>query len=613
MAFAKFSGVDHYTGLSSDTKPSSDVLVGSTLIEEDTGHEYQFGASGWFPRPTPILSTNGKTTSVQYPFPVDGDRIYAKDIKDPLNDIGTFTTYKSESGSTRVAINDDVETLFTNLDDVLIDDSANNPKWFEFFLESPVNNGAFNINASEGDFSNVKIILKNRQDTSIKTIDDSTNNTKFENHPYPFTTTNYCCIRVEFHTADTVSLSGVFVQKNLSVVIDSIDGFVSLENSTLTSLGADEVFMGGAEDSKDYGAIQVALFSDVICTFLIESRATKTSIWRPIDSYVLAAGEDKAWSFQGVRRFVRTSVTCGPDAQGVDGMDLQTMFKPVYIKPSSHPMGGVLKSNDDAEAVKAGIAGFSEIDGEPENVSTFRKALKVDTALVHRAGVNQLFTKIGVNSTTLSVQASVGATDIDVVSAISFNIGNQIILNGELFHFHITNIVANNIQLDRPIDNILPIGTTVRDISNNMAVLGSLASPVSFKVQPPTGDDAEIWQITRVLQGMTDGSAMDDGKFGGIPALTNGAVLRAFRDGQFRTGAAWKTNGDMALDMFDLTYTDKAPAGENGLRGRWTFTKSEFIIELNGANGDFLEILIQDDTTANTSHFLKAQGRIFGA
>ena len=62
-------------------------------------------------------------------------------------------------------------------------------------------------------------------------------------------------------------------------------------------------------------------------------------------------------SFQGVRRFAKITVTNGPDAQGENGMDLQTLFKPVYVKPSSHPIGGVIKSNDDAELVKAQITG----------------------------------------------------------------------------------------------------------------------------------------------------------------------------------------------------------------------------------------------------------------
>ena len=311
--------------------------------------------------------SNGNFIDVQNPIQISGDRVYAKDVKDSLNVIGTFTKYKIENGHTRKAVNADIETLFNNLDDVIIDDSTNNPKWFEFFLEAPVSNGSININTSEGNFSNVKIILKNRQDIEIKAIDDSDNNEKYENNPYPLTTKNYCCVRIEFHTNDTISISGIFIQKNISVVIDAIDGFISAKNSSLIPLDALEVFEGAAEDSKDYGSIQVALYSDAACTFQIFGRSTKTSTWREFERYDVVAGEDKSWSFQGVRRFIKTKVTCGPDAQGVGGMDFQTVFKPVYIKPSSHPIGGKIKSNDDAELVKAQTTG-EKPDGTYANV-----------------------------------------------------------------------------------------------------------------------------------------------------------------------------------------------------------------------------------------------------
>ena len=65
MAYSKFSGVDHYTGLSTDTKPTSIVKQGSTFIEEDTHHLYQYGADGWFLKAQTINSekTEGSRTS----------------------------------------------------------------------------------------------------------------------------------------------------------------------------------------------------------------------------------------------------------------------------------------------------------------------------------------------------------------------------------------------------------------------------------------------------------------------------------------------------------------------------------------------------------------------
>ena len=565
--------------------------------------------SDQYPLPIDLVSNS---LDIQDPLPTNCSTVFATDIKSSLSDIGTFETFTEEDEAPRAALDSDIDSLFNNIDNYIQDASSTNPKWFEFFLERPVNNGAFNINTPEGDFSNVKIILKNRQDTSIKTLNDSTNNSKYENHPYPFTTKNYCCVRVEFHTVDPVTIGGIFIQKNQSVVIDSIDGFESHVNSSLISLGSNEKFQGESEDSKDYGSIQVALYSETEGVFLIEARACASSIWRAVDTYTVLAGEDKAWSFQGVRRHVRVSFQNSSDAQGEDGFDLQTIFKPVYIKPSSHPLGDIVKINDDAELVKSQIVGLSELTGLFDNIATFRDALKVDTALVHKAGVNALFTQESATTTTLTAQANSGDIDVDVVSAASFSIGDQVFLNSELFHFHITDITANNVQLDHPLDNTLPIGTLMTKITNNMAVVGSLASPQSFKVKPPV-DPPEIWQLTRIIPVMIDGTPMDDGKFGGIPALTNGAVLRAYRNGISRTGAIWKTNGDMALDMYNLDYTDKAPAGEYGMRGRWTFTNAEFIVELDGATGDYAEILIQDDNSANTGYYIKAQGRIFGA
>lgn len=149
---------------------------------------------------TSILDIHGDPISAQHPMPTDGDSIYDKDVKDSLSNVGTFT------GA-------DLTTLFNNLDDVITDSSATNPKYFEFFLERPVFASSFGINTQTGDFSNVKVIFKNRQGTAIYTLDDSANNTKYENKSYPFPPKNFCCVRVEFHTADTVNLSGIVVQK----------------------------------------------------------------------------------------------------------------------------------------------------------------------------------------------------------------------------------------------------------------------------------------------------------------------------------------------------------------------------------------------------------------
>ena len=107
---------------------------------------------------------------------------------------------------------------------------------------------------------------------------------------------------------------------------------------------------------------------------------------------------------------------------------------------------------------------------------------------------------------------------------------------------------------------------------------------------------------------MTDTSAMDDALFGGLTALTNGLVVRKKVNGVFSTHANFKYNGKFADSMYDITYADKAPAGSYGLRGRWTIEASGSIIRLDGANGDELQILVQDNLTGLSSLHWNAQG-----
>jgi hypothetical protein len=600
MTVSPVAGVSHFIGLSTDTKPTgTKITPGSTFKEEDTGFIYELGADGWFQAPMPILGTNGETVSVQYPFPVDGDSIYAKDIDPDLSDIGTFTG--------------DILSLVDDYEVEITDTSATNPKTFMVKLKRPLKSNTVAFGSKTGNFSNVKIQLKDLAGTVRTVVDDSDNDTKFTSNVYQFTTNVFIDMVIEFHTADAVKISGMFVPKVQSRAISAIDGYVSETNTTEETLLADGVFTGGQVDTLNYGMALLAVFSDVASAsggLSIQFRSTPTSTWRASYAFTIAGGREKTFSIQPVRRFMRIVYTNGGTNQ--TAFDLQTILKPVYVKPSSHRIGDIVSVEDDAELVKAGLTGLSGRTNLMENVETIESTLSVNQALVHREGVNELFLQFTGDDTTLAVAASAGDTDIDVVDASAYSDvepGTQIEINGERFHFHVKDIVVNNITLDRPLDQAHPIGTTVKSITTELVGVGTITSPLSYRISPPPD---EIWQITRILINITDGTAMDDGKFGGMTALSNGVVIRANRNGVFQTGSIWKTNGDMALDMFDINYTDKAPAGQNGLRGRWTFTKAEFIVELNGATSDFAEILVQDDITDLVGYNIKAQGRVFG-
>lgn len=145
--------------------------------------------------------TRDLVISANNPLPTDDDSIYVSDIKSDLTVQGTFTG--------------DISSLFNNLDDSITSTGVTNPKYFEIYLERPFRSGSIALVAKTGNFSNVKVIYKDRQGAVLNTMNDSTNNTKYTSHRYDIVplSVNVCCIRVEFHTADTVTLSFLYLRK----------------------------------------------------------------------------------------------------------------------------------------------------------------------------------------------------------------------------------------------------------------------------------------------------------------------------------------------------------------------------------------------------------------
>jgi len=90
-------------------------------------------------------------------------------------------------------------------------------------------------------------------------------------------------------------------------------------------------------------------------------------------------------------------------------------------------------------------------------------------------------------------------------------------------------------------------------------------------------------------------------------------VFRAYNGlaDQYRTFTLWKTNADINLDTGGLTYKAKAPAGLYGISADGDITgRSGAIPEISGVNGDYLEILIQDDLSSLVEFVIKAQGHV---
>lgn len=242
-------------------------------------------------------------------------------------------------------------------------------------------------------------------------------------------------------------------------------------------------------------------------------------------------------------------------------------------------------------------------------------SLDVHNAHVHNVLINRHFIKFDSATENPSVAISSGDTLIQVASTTGFTANDHLVIkdasgNVQEHHFDIISTVPDtSITINRPIDNDYTTSATLEKVDINMNVVGTLASPVIYKLKPPGGENSEVWHINRILISITDNAVMDDEQFGGSGALTNGVILREVRDAT-TTWSMWKANKDLVEDMHDVTYAPKAPAGFYGLRGRFTFEKASVVARLDGANGDYMDILIQDNLSGLESFKIKGQGHI---
>ena len=199
--------------------------------------------------------------------------------------------------------------------------------------------------------------------------------------------------------------------------------------------------------------------------------------------------------------------------------------------------------------------------------------------------------------------------DFDATSGHGITAGNEILLldiaGDRSMYAVVMGVATDTITLDRPLDNSFPAATTLgRIVSREMAVNGAV-TPQIFTVR---GGALQAHDITRLFITMLDDSAMDDGKFGGISALTRGLVLRIVNGIQVNI-FNFKTNSDIKQFCYDLTYSSKAAAGLHGLSARMSFggnDKHGVVLRLDGL--DALQWIVQDDLTALSSLHASAQG-----
>lgn len=277
----------------------------------------------------------------------------------------------------------------------------------------------------------------------------------------------------------------------------------------------------------------------------------------------------------------------------------------------------ILDSNGNPiEAISAAIpvAKVALCDSAGNLLKSADGALNIHDPHVHTEIVNHQFRQNGTTvATTIASAVTAGDTSITVASATGITVGMKLLIGDSPDERHVSTVTsvtgAPTIQLDFPLDNSYAIGEAVIDVLTSMNVTGTLAAPKSYKIAPLV---TEIFHITSLQLAMTHGTAGDNGLFGNLTALTNSVVLRKY-DGlttTFETIAVWKSNGDIVVDGFEIAYASRSGGGgAYGTNAKWeTANLSGAIIQLDGSNGDYLEILIQDDLSTLDDFIMHAQG-----
>jgi len=251
-------------------------------------------------------------------------------------------------------------------------------------------------------------------------------------------------------------------------------------------------------------------------------------------------------------------------------------------------------------------------------VGVFRGALDVHDADPHRNVYNQYLHFDTATTTNPATAISAGDNVIDFASVVGFSVGSSIkIENGnvEPTFSRIVSIVGNLVTIDTPTVWDHPTTATITLIVINLAdaTLTAGASPTAPAIFTSHIPSDQVVHVTNMSIVITDATAMDFTTFGGIPALTNGCVLRAQTDGLIANFTNWKTNGDLDSDAFPVRYQAKTGGGGFGLSAIYNIKESvEAVVYLNGALGDKFEFLVQDPLGGLVSLTIKLQGHYEG-
>lgn len=159
--------------------------------------------------------------------------------------------------------------------------------------------------------------------------------------------------------------------------------------------------------------------------------------------------------------------------------------------------------------------------------------------------------------------------------------------------------------------DIYRILDTNGDGTGTKNAIGNYASAATkFYIKPPVNQDYDLY---RMIIHIADVGAFDAGKYGNNIELTNGIKVRISNASgvvlDLLDGLTVLTNVDWAGICYDARVSEFG-LGDNYLHIRWTFAKSGQPLKINGENGEWLEVLLNDSFVDLVAHYFTAQGVI---
>ncbi len=383
----------------------------------------------------------------------------------------------------------------------------------------------------------------------------------------------------------------------------------SFNSRDAATLAAAATFQGVSEDVSKYGRVGVAVTSDNATDGLLTIEVSHDNvIWGGPTRNIADTRFTQPVMWNIVEKYFRIKYVNGTTE--ATNLSIQVQYSVNSNTTLGHPLDETLIDEMGAILTRSVLVG-QDINEVYRNVPVDELGqLSVNVHDQKTRAFDFFFGRLD-NVTTLSAQADPEDLTLTLTSTTGFTDGKSAAVFADVDDFYIGKQIGapagSVITVDTPVDIVLANASAVAAVTTNMAVDGSVTTQI-FQIGPTGPGSTAVTDVTRVLGHILDSTAMDDGKFGGITALTNGVVFRK-NDGVITNYWNVKTNADLALICYDFRYSDKAPGGQYGCNFRNTYAGQHnhgVILEL--LPGEFLEILIQDDLTGLDEFIMMAQG-----